>query len=337
MSNSAPRIDDLAEAILLDDLSDIYYRSLVFPYFPRLETDPKSATQALMDNKLQIKLARQIYWGTSITHLDVATKKLAVLLSDIFDNSLTPLQLAHFVRDNFWLKKAIESHADKVESWQVLYQQLLTGDTQFPTGRLMFDVMFDYYKPQLSSQCKDIVEKLHQLAMVNVDLAKQAAKEDQLEIESEKFYFIAMMNYIPVLTLIKVYDGALQSVTRECEKADWAVFDNDMKLFSFEPTAESLFNFLKFDEFLRPHIFESLGTSTEVFPPLIGQLEVEDEVVDYFLRGRMRTIRNVLDSAQVLTPSQVERIQTQRGIDHQLMMNNINDQSRVVLDRILLH
>jgi hypothetical protein len=337
MNVTAPKLDELSQVILLDDLSDIYYRSIVFPFFRRLESDPKSDTQKLVDQKLQIKLARQIYWGTSITHLDVATKKLALLLTSIFEGNLKPLDLAHSIRDNFWLKKAIEKNVNINNSWQSLYDKLVSPDLDYPTGQLMFQVLFDYYTPQITSHVQEVVVKLYQLALLNIDEARQIAKADQQIFNSEKLHFITMMNYLPILVLLKVYDSTIQTISREYEDEDGDIFDQNMKLRYYEPTAESLFNFIKFDEFLRPHIFDSLGVNSEVLPQMLGHPQTDDLETNYFLKGRMNTIKKVLSGTSDSKPDDAENLPEQLGIDHSIATHNLSRLSKVVLDRILIH
>jgi hypothetical protein len=324
VTNKSTTISELANSILLDDLTDVFYRTLVFSHVVRSEYDTKSLTEQKLDTKLEQKLARQLNWSAALTSLEPATHRLSHFLKLVLSGKLTTEELADSVEDNYWLQNAISSHSD------------LTGDKlihHFADYEFLLDVCFQTLYWQSNDCCRDLLRQVYDLAKSFVTVESQSLTDS----EQNEMFRLALLNVYPMFVLIKLFDRNFQSMIQdelntlplECEK-------QRANVKQYRPCAETVLHFLMFDEFVKPHVLESLSVSHGVLSNLVVDEQSLNELEMRFLQQRTSVITNQLRQTQILTQQQLFNGQQQIGINFQLNnLENLNQKYLKVLTSLV--
>jgi len=328
-----PSIHDLAKCILLDDVNDVFYRSLCFSSYVRSESDAKTLVEKKLDTMLEQRLARQLNWSSSICSLDTVTHKFTHLLQSLIGQQLSQTNLMTMLDDNYWLKSAIE-----VELGRDVFVNAITQDnlleylqTQCVNKRIAH-IGWRYFASQMSEQNQFLLQQIVEFSdSIAEQIIKNSAEslvdgsisENEL-VGEDLAYHLAFMNSYSFVVLLKLFDKAVQSIkfealnntASECE-------DQRQQCSQYLPTAESLLSFMVFDEFLKPHVFDNLNLVEYTHTNLIDGVDKLDLNTKAFIKARGQTIVNRLTQTNILTTKQLSDFTSQVGIKFELLEKNV--------------
>lgn len=309
MADEIGKLSDLADVILLDDISDVFYRSIVFPFILRTELDPVSDHVSQYDERLQKRLGRHLYWADSLINLDNKLQLICSIATQIHKGVYSVELLNQDRQRDFWLDKAIqEVFADGSESARVI-SQVIDEKTGFLGSAKLRQLVWRYLGLNSAEPCGSIQLRVEELTLNYRDLAVGIAEKEGVTLDTHSLESIVLLHALPMLVLLKLYEQSLTKLSLEYQKKYQE---------SFEPTAESLLDFLKFDEFIRPHVMESLGLSHALVPSLLNVKEPKSKELKYFLLGRNAVIKNLLAGNNILSVPQIQKLESQMGIEPEL-------------------
>ena len=309
MADEIGKLSDLADVILLDDISDVFYRSIVFPFIVRTELDPVSDQVAQFDEKLQKRLGRHLYWADALITLDPKLQLICIVATAIHKGQYSVEMLNQDRQRDFWLDKAIQDvFNDKSDSATVI-TQIVDVKTGYLGSTKLRQLVWHYLGLNSVEPCASIQTRVEELTLDYRDLAIGIAEKDGVKLDHHSLESIVLLHALPMLALLKLYEQSLTKLSIEYNK---------LHREPFEPTAESLLDFLKFDEFIRPHVMESLGLSEALVPSLLNIKEPKSTELKYFLLGRNAVIKNLLAGNHVLTVPQIQKLESQMGIEPEL-------------------
>jgi len=315
MNKSSATINELAKAIILDDVTDIFYRSLVYPFFERCELDDKSNLEQSLDQKLSVKLARQLNWTASLTNLDTVTHKFSHFLELVYTKKLTLDKLDALKNDNYWLAPALNNSAQSLGLKASITDVLLEPDSTGQFEEFMLQTCWHYFASQLSQPNQDILLHISALTALFVEKAKVIKKEQELNISSEIICHLALLNAYPMVVLLRLYDKCLQSIKQDTLNLIGMENQHERdKVMAYQPNADILLSFFTFDEFVKPHILDSLNLSSCLSSNLIKGDDCLNADARIFLQSRTEAIRELLNKNMVLTPAQMGDYKSQLGI-----------------------
>ena len=309
MADEIGKLSDLADVILLDDISDIFYRSIVFPFILRTELDPVSEQVSQFDEKLQKRLGRHLYWADSLINLDPKLQQICSVATLIHKGKYSVELLNQDRQRDFWLDKAIQDvFIDNSES-SVVISQIIDKESGYLGSAKLRQLVWQYLRLNATEPCASIQARVEELTLSYRDLAIGIAEKEGTKLDLHSLESIVLLHALPMLALLKLYEQSLTKLSLEYQKQNHV---------AFEPTAESLLDFLKFDEFIRPHVMESLGLSEALVPSLLNVKEPKSPELKYFLLGRNAVIKNLLAGNNILTVPQIQKLESQLGIEPEL-------------------
>lgn len=316
MTKQSISIVELSETIVLDDVTDLFYRSLVLPFFERCDDEPKTELQKTLDEKLSVKLARQLNWTASLTSLDTVTHKFSHFLEEIQIGALTEDKLDKMLDDNYWLEHAFAEVKQSLGLQTDTRYYITQKDKKVKFDQVVAHVCWKYFFAQMSQPSREILCRLANLSKMFVQKAEEVAQEQGEAVEKEQLFELAFVNVYPALVLLRLFDRALQALKQEW--LNTLPLENEAErrnVEAYQPSADILLAFLKFDEFVKPHVFDSLHVDSELQSNLIqGELTIEP-LAQIFLMGRSRVIKDLMVEFQILTPHQLDKFQKQLGIE----------------------
>ena len=339
MTEELGKISDIADRIVLDDISDIFYRSIVFPFIMRTELDCTSDTTEVFDQRLQKKLGRLLYWADALITFDPQVKRLCNIASHFYNNQYTAELLKKDRQEDFWFDKALNdvfanqvskpsqaSKSTRATEANDPKSDANTGDTGIEASAYKLrQVAWLYIQNNTPEPCLSIMQRVQTLTLEYRDAARFLAKEEQVTINDESLESISLLHALPMLILLKLYGHSLFKLRVEFNQKY-----ND----EYEPTAESILDFLKFDEFIRPHIMESMGIDAHHSPTLLHFSNENNIEQTYFLRGRNHVIKKLLVGNHVLTPLQVSKLEQQMGIEHEVEDGQANSSFNMIMTKL---
>ncbi len=337
MSRPQTSIIDLSQAILLDDVTDVFYRSLVYPFFNRCHGEPTTALESKLDAKLEQRLARKLNWTAALTSLDTVTHRFSHFVEELEQGLLTAKKLDDMLEQNYWLQAAF------IDAKQTMG---LATDTDFfvlenakkrQLGQVVNAICWKYFELQMSEPAKQISKHMASLSDAFVNKAVEVAHERDEQVSTEQLFDLAFFNFYPMLVLLRLFDKAVQSIKQEELNAlPESDEQNRLATLSYQPSADILLSFLKFDEFIKPHVLDSLNLDASIQTNLIqGKLGVEPKA-ELFLQGRTRVINERMAEFQVLTPAQMLDCKEQLGIRYEINRpSNLNEKYAVTLSKLL--
>lgn len=311
-------ITELANAIVLDDVTDVFYRSLVYSHFSRCDADPKNKMEAELDAKLEIKLARQLNWAASLTSLDTVNHKFSHFIEMLHMGQLTQDKLRDILSDNYWLALAFRdvkvklNLATDVEFYVLDYKQ---GD---PLNEVINAICWRYYYLQLSEPCRQLLIQLVNLSRSFVHYSQLICEDKGHSISKEHFYNLAFFNGFPTYVMLRLFDRSVQSLKQErLNLIPIENFAERKQVEEYQINGDILLSFLKFDEFVKPHVFDCINVPAPIRSNLINGKENLDLKTKVFLAGRTQTIKNLMADSQVLTAQQILNYNEQIGINYE--------------------
>lgn len=326
MSENIGELSAIADCILLDDISDVFYRSIVFPFILRTELDESSSRISEYDTKLQSRLSRHLYWADALPTLDPQVQRLCTIAFHIHHHSYTAKLLQKDREQDFWLQNAIvDVFGENLDSEEVI-NRLVSSESNYLGSLMLRPLVWRYLEYQTTEPCLSVMKRVQELTLEYRDLGHGIARSKGVKLSQEAMDALTTLHALPMMVLIKLYDRALFKLSVEYKK----LFDD-----VFEPTAESLLDFLKFDEFIRPHIMESIGLSPSLVPSLLNLTEPNSDEMEYFILGRNATIKKLLVGNNVLTPNQVGKLEQQLGIEHMVGGKEPNNDYHRILSHLL--
>jgi hypothetical protein len=323
-------IHDLAKCILLDDINDVFYRSLCFSTYARSEFDAKTVVQKKLDSMLEQRLARQLNWSSSICSLDTATHKFSHLLQSVLNKQLSHSSLLAMLDDNYWLKSAIEVElGEKVFADAIAQQNLVEYiQTQYINKRLAH-IGWRYFASQMSESNQLLLQQIIEFSDSIAEQIIQKSSEENILIgegillDEGMAYHLAFVNSYSFVVLLKLFDKAVQSIKYEALNNTAVECDDQRQKFNqYLPTAESLLSFMLFDEFLKPHVFDNLNLVNYTHTNLIHGLDNLDVKTRLFTAARGQVIVNRLTQTGVLTSKQLSEFSSQVGIKFDVVEHN---------------
>ena len=302
-------ITELAEHIVLDDVTDTFYRTLCFSNFIRSIDEPKSNLEQQLDEIVSSKLSRQLNWSSSLCSLENATHKMTHLLAKFLQGKLNARELDKSINDNYWLAAAVEKELSDNQ-----YAALLNSDQIAPKINSQFSaVVYRYFNSQLNTPYRNLAEQAQLFSNVVIEQALEEIQGAQsAEIETE-LQHLAFLNAYPFIVLLMLLDKTVQSAKQEllnqigfeCEQSRDIVRN-------YQPCAEQVLSFLVFDEFIKHHIHDTLHTNVQT--NLDIELEQCEATQQLFLQARTKAILHSLSHIPVLTAEQKANFSQQLGI-----------------------
>lgn len=319
MPKSNIYITELANAIILDDVTDVFYRSLVFSHFVRCEADPKNNMESDLDNKLEIKLARQLNWAASLTSLDTVNHKFSHFIEEFHMGLLTPAKLTKILAENYWLAQAFKDVKVKMNLTRDVESYVLRHKQGEPINEIINHVCWRYYYLQLSPECRELLIQLVNLSRSFVQYSQQICDEKGYEISESSLFELAFYNGFPTFVMLRLFDRTVQSLKQE--RLNSIPIENVVerkKVDEYKVNADILLSFLKFDEFVKPHVFDCINVTSSVRSNLIKGEDDLDLRTKVFLAGRTQAIQSLMAESQILTPQQIQQYNAQMGINFEL-------------------
>ena len=337
MNKSSATINELAKAIVLDDVTDVFYRSLVYPFFERCELDDKSSLEQVMDTKVAVKLARQLNWTASLTSLDTVTHKFSHFLELVYSNALTANKLNALFEDNYWLKPALSNATQSLGLPTNFDEVSLNLESGEQVEELMLQTCWHYFSNQMSQPNQEILLHISAITTLFVEKAKVMAKTQGLDIDNQSFFHLALFNAYPMVVLLRLYDKCLQSSKQDMLNV--IGMENQVErqnVIGYQPNADVLLSFLTFDEFVKPHVLDSLSLESALSSNLINGDECLDLPAKAFLQARTEVIRDMLNRKMVLTPAQMGTYKDQLGIKFEFhQIDNLAPKHSRMLSKIM--
>ena len=331
MTEELGKISEIADRILLDDISDIFYRSIVFPFIMRTELDSCSPTIAVFDQRLQKKLGRHLFWADALINFDPQVKRLCNIASLFHNKQYSEANLIKDRQQDFWYDRAIKnvfgestSSSDILE--KVKIEESGTSPQAVSGAYQLRQIAWSYLETNAPVPCIDIMKRVQDLTIEYRDAARGLASSDNVTLNDDQLESLALLHALPMLILLKLYGYSLNKLKLEYDQK----YDQE-----YEPTAESILDFLKFDEFVRPHIMESMGIDLHLSPTLLNLTDPHSIEEEYFLKGRNHVIKQLLVGNHVLTPSQINQLEKQMGIEHEVSDDFGNNSYKLILTKLL--
>ncbi len=331
-------IHDLAKCILLDDVNDVFYRSLCFKNNVRSEYDAKSEVEKKLDAALDQRLARQLNWSSSICSLDTATHKFSHLLELIINKQLTQNGLISMLEDNYWLQSAIEIELGKDAFANAVADNTLVEYLQSEQiNKRLSHIAWRYFASQMNDQNQYLLHHVVELSDAFAEQTLVNAEQKGEDLTEDKAYHLAFINSYPFIVLLKLFDRAVQSVKHDA--LNTTAFECDLQrqlINQYLPTAESLLSFVIFDEFLKPHVFDNLKLKACSGTNLINGGENHDLDSQLFIAARGQVIVERLNKSKVLTAKQLNDFIAQMGIKFEVKQQDAElDKSAKLWEKLL--
>ncbi|GHB63070.1 hypothetical protein GCM10008107_10210 [Psychrosphaera saromensis] len=319
-------IHDLAKCILLDDVNDVFYRSLCFSNYARTEYDAKSDIEKKLDTALEQRLARQLNWSSSICSLDAATHKFSHLLELIMKNQLTESGLVAMLDDNYWLKSAVEIELGQDVFTSAIEQSTLVThlDSQYINKRLAH-IAWRYFASQMSDQNQYLLQQVVELSDSFAEKTMENASERNESLDEDMAYHLTFINSYSFVVLLKLFDRAVQSVKHDALNTTAFECEQQRLLINqYQPMAISLLSFMVFDEFLKPNVLDNLNLSSSTSSNLINGDKALDSKSQIFVMSRGQVIVERLNKSSVLTAKQLADFTAQMGIKFEVKQNDLD-------------
>ncbi|MDC2891151.1 hypothetical protein [Psychrosphaera algicola] len=309
-------ITELADAIVLDDVTDVFYRSLVYSHFSRCDADPKNKMEAELDAKLEIKLARQLNWAASLTSLDTVNHKFSHFIEMLHMGQLTQAKLTAILTDNYWLAQAFKDVKIKLNLPTDVEFYVLDHKKGDPLSEVINSICWRYYYLQLSEPCRQLLIQLVNLSRSFVHYSQLICEEEGHSVSADDFYNLAFFNGFPTYVMLRLFDRTVQSLKQErLNLIPIENFAERKQVDAYQINGDILLSFLKFDEFVKPHVFDCINVPAPIQSNLINGKECPDLKTKTFLAGRTQAIKNLMVESQVLTAQQILNYNQQIGIN----------------------
>lgn len=302
-------ITELAEHIVLDDVTDTFYRTLCFSNFARSVEDPKSTLEQKLDESVSNKLSRQLNWSSSLCSLENATHKMTHLITKYLQGKLTPQQLQKSMDDNYWLAAAIDKETITSDLSNLFAQQ---GQVS-KINKSFSAVIYRYFSSQLNPPYQNLLSQIQLFSNVVIEKAIEQSKENKRADLETELEHLALLNAYPFIVLLMLLDKTIQSAKQEllnqigfeCEQSRTIVGN-------YQPCAEQVLSFLVFDEFIKHHIHDTLHAIVQTNLDIeLDQCEASQQL---FLQARTKAILHSLSHIPVLTAEQKASFSEQLGI-----------------------
>ncbi|NVK23339.1 MAG: hypothetical protein HWE10_00285 [Gammaproteobacteria bacterium] len=291
-----PSIIELADCIILDDVTDVFYRSLSFSNYSRTFYDEKSNLEEEFDTLISQRLLDKLDWKKETLSSLATVKFTCELLKSLESSSLTEKKL----------KQIVNEHASVFDG--DLSAQALQGKfLQCTEGSVeeLYGLIWQLFEVKMHGVNRHLFEQIQSFSQMIVDKALDSDGEQSLRALKKA----ALLNALPMLILIKLLDHEIGVVNN--------LLDVPHGEKVIEPTAETVLSFLVFDEFLKPHILEYIDQQHYIDWMNVQSGEV-DRTFKPFLEARTKIILETLSDDLVLTATQKRKFSEQIGSQFKL-------------------
>lgn len=304
-------ITELAEHIVLDDVTDTFYRTLCFSNFSRSAYDPRTLFEQKLDENISKKLSRQLNWSSCVCSLENSTHRITHLLSLFLQGKLQLDELSSQLEDNYWLAASAEKELGQ-EQFMALVQSQQTSPK---IGSDLSAVICRYFKLQLNKPYRELAEQAQLFSQLVLELAIEQVEDEQSKQELEH---LAFLNLYPFIVLLMLLDKTVQSAKQELlNQIGFECETSREQVTAYQPSAEQVLSFLIFDEFVKYHIHDNLYGYVKTNLG-IGNEQNLHATQKLFLRARTNAILNSLAHIPILTPEQKARFAEQLGIQAEI-------------------
>lgn len=300
-------ITELAEHIVLDDVTDTFYRTLCFSNFSRSIHEPKSELVQKLDEVISHKLSRQLNWSSSVCSLENATHKMTHLISLHLQGKLTGSQLDSLIEDNYWLASAISKELPGGDVSSLLSK----SNEQSKVNPTFAAMVYRYFMSQLNAPYCFLAEQTQLFSQVVTEIAADDICDKKQE---EELHHLIFLNAYPFIVLLMLLDKTVQSAKQELLNQIGFECEQSRELVrNYQPCAEQVFSFLIFDEFVKYHIHDN------IYGDVHSNLGIEtahslEGTQRLFLQARTKAILNSLAHIPILTAEQKSSFAAQLGI-----------------------
>ena len=294
-----PSIVELADCIILDDVTDVFYRSLSFSNFERTIYDEKSEVEEQFDNIISERLLQKLDWTSGALSANPSLQFICELLKtihqkDVEQSSLTNLLTKH--------ARLFDNEAN--QSKRKLKIQLDQSLESFQKPSYVYPLIWQYFKSSVHGNNKHLFQQIFEFSEQIVITAQKKLSESEQTNVGGQLQKIALLNALPILILLMLLDNEIGQVNNEL-----MVHEGDKII---EPCAETAFSFFIFDEFLKPQIFENIDQE-QYFTWLDLQRGEVDYISRVFLEARTTVMLDALSGEFILTPQQKRKFSEQLG------------------------
>lgn len=300
-------ITELAEHIVLDEVTDTFYRTMCFSNFSRSIHEPKNKLEQKLDEVISHKLSRQLNWSSSVCSLENATHKMTHLISLFLQKKLTESQLNKLIEENYWLAAAISKELPDGD-----ISCLLLENAEEPKINSSFSAMvYRYFMSQLNAPYRYLAEQTQLFSQVVTEIAAEQCSDKKQEAE---LHHLTFLNAYPYIVLLMLLDKTVQSAKQELLNQIGFECEQSRELVrNYQPCAEQVLSFLIFDEFVKYHIHDNLYGDVQTNLGIESEQSLE-ESQRIFLQARTKAILNSLAHIPVLTAEQKASFSAQLGI-----------------------
>lgn len=320
-------ITELAEHIVLDDVTDTFYRTLCFSNFTRSIHEPKSELEKKLDEVISHKLSRQLNWSSSVCSLENATHKMTHLISLFLQGKLNQAQLDKLIEDNYWLAAAITKEIPEQNR-----SNMYSENIDQPRIELSFaSMVYRYFMSQLNTPYRNLAEQTQLFSAVVTELAT----ENLESIEQEKeLHHLSFLNAYPFIVLLMLLDKTVQSAKQELLNQIGFECEQSRELVrNYQPCAEQVLSFLIFDEFVKYHIHDNLYGEVQSNLGIESSQSLEQSQ-RIFLEARTKAILSSLAHIPVLTAEQKATFSEQLGIKAEIKQD-VSESFASLLKRLM--
>lgn len=300
-------ITELAEHIVLDEVTDTFYRTMCFSNFTRSIHDPSNKLEQKLDDVISHKLSRQLNWSSSVCSLENATHKMTHLISLYLQGKLTQQQLDKMIDENYWLASAI---AKELSDGDV--SCLVSQPNENSKINPKFAAMsYRYFMSQLNAPYKYLAEQTQLFSNVVMEFAADELADEK---QARELHHLTFLNAYPFIVLLMLLDKTVQSAKQELLNQIGFECEQSRELVrNYQPCAEQVLSFLIFDEFVKYHIHDNLYGGVQSNLGVDSEQSLERSQV-LFLEARTKAILSSLSHIPVLTPEQKALFSDQLGI-----------------------
>ena len=300
-------ITELAEHIVLDEVTDTFYRTMCFSNFTRSIHDPSNKLEQKLDDVISHKLSRQLNWSSSVCSLENATHKMTHLISLYLQGKLTQQQLDKMIDENYWLASAI---AKELSDGDV--SCLVSQPNENSKINPKFAAMsYRYFMSQLNTPYKYLAEQTQLFSNVVMEFAADELADEK---QAQELHHLTFLNAYPFIVLLMLLDKTVQSAKQELLNQIGFECEQSRELVrNYQPCAEQVLSFLIFDEFVKYHIHDNLYGDVQSNLGVDSEQSLERSQL-LFLEARTKAILSSLSHIPVLTPEQKALFSDQLGI-----------------------
>lgn len=285
-------IEQLAQCIILDELSYNYYQQLAKTISKkRVANEP---TLQSLDTQLSRRLVRQLNWSSAICSIDTPTHKFCHFFEYCSNQKFTVDSFSQFINDNYWIAQAIEQSLP--ETSLNLQYQVLVAELDLDC---LAKVGWKYFELLLSPELKPVLETVKSITTVDIDSAPATVTSA----------YLSFVNAVPMLVLLMLVKKGIHAIKQDTFNQTDA---DDQLTLNYYPSESLFISLLSFEEFLKPAVFEGLNLPFAEVEQLINGYQGDNTFVKQFNQIKKQQIVEYITKEQGLSKLQINHLIKQK-------------------------